>query len=464
MRILAAILALFLCSCTVGPNYKRPQVALPEQFRAAPAGPPAAASLADTKWFDLFGDDSLRKLVDSALQQNFDLRIAAERILQARAQYGIQRASLFPFLNGNAQWNATRASTLGSLPFIPEATRLEFAYTQATLNASWELDLWGRIRRLTESARAQYFASEEARNGVVVSLVSDVTSAYFSLLELDLELAVSRQTREIAVDGLRLTQLRRDRGAASGLDVRQAEQLLYTATSQIAAVERSIGQTEDQISFLTGQAPASISRGKPLEQFSSPPEVPAGLPASLLERRPDVRQSEQLLVSANANIGAARAQYFPQISLTALAGGQSRALTELFTSPARLLTLNPGATIPIFRAGQLRSNVRFTEAQQREALIGYQRTIYGALRDVSDSLIGVTQTRIQRTEQDNLVRSLTERSRLARLRYEGGVDSYLQVLDAQRDLFSGQLVLAQVRLLELQSVVRLYRSLGGGWQ
>jgi multidrug efflux system outer membrane protein len=459
-----AVLALLLAGCAVGPNYKKPKLAMPDQFRGAAAPAAPAASIAETKWFDLFGDPSLKQLVDTALQQNFDLRIAAERVEQARAQFGIQRASMFPFLNGQAQWNGTRGSTLGSLPFIPEGTDLKFAYTQMGLGASWEIDLWGRLRRLNESARAQYLASEENRLGVRVSLVSEVMNAYFALREQDLELEISRKTRDLAADGLRLVGLRRERGAATGLDVRQAEQLLYTATAQIAAVERNIGQTENALSLLLGQAPADIARGKALEEIAAPAELPAGLPSSLLERRPDIRQAEQLLVSANAQIGAARALYFPQISLTAFLGGQSRALREIFSDPARQASISPAGLVPIFRAGQIRSNVKLTEAQQREALIAYQRTVFGALRDVSDALIANQQTKEQRNQQQLLVTALSESTRLSRLRYEGGLDSYLQVLDAQRNLFQSELVLAQLRLLELQSVVRLYRSLGGGWQ
>ncbi|MGH9629950.1 MAG: efflux transporter outer membrane subunit [Bryobacteraceae bacterium] len=460
---LAAAGALILSGCTVGPNYKRPKIAVPDQFRATAASPDAP-SIADTKWFEIFDDPNLRKLVDTALEQNFDLRIAAERVLQARAQFGIQRANLFPFLDGQAQWNATRSSTIGSLPFIAEDSDLKFAYTQVGVGASWELDLWGRLRRLNESAKAQYLATEENRLAVKVSLVGEVMNTYFTLLEQDLELEIGKKTREIAADGLRLTKLRLERGAASGLDVRQAEQLLYTATAQIASAERAIGQTENALSLLLGQTPESITRGAPLRQISMPSELPAGLPSSLLARRPDIRQAEHLLISANAEIGAARAQYFPQISLTALFGGQSRALTEIFTTPARVASVTPAALIPIFRAGQIRSTVRLTEAQQREAVIAYQSTIYGALRDVSDALIANEQTREQRKQQELLVEALTESTRLSQLRYEGGLDSYLQVLDAQRNLFESELVLAELRLLELQSVVRLYRSLGGGWQ
>ena len=453
-----------LTGCAVGPNYRRPAVPAPEQFRAAPPQENSAASIADSKWFDLFADPVLKQAVETALGQNFDLRAAAERVLQALERAGIQRANLFPFFDTQSTWNATRASTLGSFPFIQENTSLQYAYTQLGLGASWELDVWGRLRRLNESARAQYFAAEESRRDVRVSIIAEVMSAYFTLLEQDLELEIGRKTREAASEGLRLTRLRRDRGAASGLDVRQAEQLFYLATAQIASAERAIGQTENALSLLLGKAPDGFARGKTLEETERPAVLPPGLPSTLLARRPDIRQAEQQLISANAEIGAARAQYFPQLSLTAFLGGQSRALGELFGDPARLVTVAPVSVLPIFRAGQIRSNVRLTEAQQRESLINYQRTIYSALRDVSDALIANERTREQLAQQELLVTALSESVRIAKLRYEGGLDSYLQVLDAQRNLFEGELARAQLRLLELQSVVRLYRSLGGGWQ
>jgi multidrug efflux system outer membrane protein len=257
--------------------------------------------------------------------------------------------------------------------------------------------------------------------------------------------------------------LRHDRGVANALEVHQAEQFLYTATGQVAAAERQIGQSENALSLLLGNAPGDIPRGKALDQIAAPPELPPGLPSSLLERRPDIRQAEENLIAANAQIGAARALLFPQVSLTGLFGGQSRALSELFTGPARLSTIGPSVTIPIFHAG-LRSGVRLTEAQQREALAAYEKSIYGALREVSDALVVHDRTRAQRIEEEKLVATLTESVRLSTLRYQGGLDSYLQVLDSERNLFGGQLTLAQLRLQELQSVVQLYRVLGGGWQ
>ena len=457
-----AALALALTGCTLGPNYHRPQVSVPDQFRNAPAaaGP---NSIADTKWFDLFQDDTLKQLVTTALANNFDLRIAAERVLEARAQYGITHAGLFPTLDGQGQFTASRTSSVGSFNFIPKGSNLSTSYTQAALSFSWEIDLWGRIRRLSEAARAQYLASEEARHGVTISLISDVMNNYFALREQDLELEISQRTRDAAADDLRLINLRHDRGASSGLDVHQAEQFLYIATSQIESVRRSIGVTEDALNFLLGSIPADVARGKNLEQITATPELPAGLPSSLLDRRPDIRQTEENLVAANAQIGAARALFFPQLALTGLFGSQSRALSDMFTGPARLASFGPSAILPIFDA-RLRPNLHLTEAQKREMLVTYQKTIYGALREVSDALVVHDRTRDERIQQEKLVAALTETVRLSNLRYRGGLDSYLQVLDAQRSLFGRQLILAQLRFEELQSVVQLYRALGGGWQ
>jgi len=459
----ACLCLLALCGCTVGPNYKRPQLALPSEFRGAPAtasGP--AASLAGTKWQDLFPDPILHQLVAAALEHNFDLRIAAERVEEARTQLGITRANQYPFLDAQASFTGARNSTDAIFP-VPAGTKLQASYTTLGAALSWELDLWGRLRRLTEAARARYLASEEARRAVSVSLVSDVMEAYFQLLEQDLELEISRKTQAIAKDSLGLVELRHQRGAVSSLDVRQAEQLIYAAGAQSAAAEHAIAESEDLLSLLQGSAPAAQARGRKLEEIPIPERIPAGQPSDLLALRPDIREAEQNLAAANAEIGAARAMYYPQLSLSAFAGGQGRALMLLASDPARVYSVAPGAVESIFHAGQIRSQVRYSEAQQREMLIAYQRSIYTALREVADALVSFDRLREQRSQEEQLVRTLEETVRLSDLRYRGGLDSYLQVLDAQRNLFSGQLVLAQLRLQERVSVVQLYRALGGGW-
>lgn len=358
---------------------------------------------------------------------------------------------------------ANRQSTVGSLTFVPRDASLAVSYTQAGVAVSWELDLRGRLRRLSEAARAQYLASEEGRRGVTVSLIAEVAGDYFTLRELDLELQIGEDTRRIAEDDLRLVNLRHQRGAATGLDVHQAQQLLYTATAQIAGTQRAIGQAEDALSLLLGQPPGSISRGMAINDLVLPTQIPPGLPSSLLERRPDIRQVEQGLIAANARIGVAKSYYYPQITLTGFMLGQSRALSELFTLPARFWNATAAIVAPLFSGGALRANVQLTEAQKREMVIAYQKTIYNAFREVSDALVSYDRTREQLRQQELLVNALRETVQLSTLRYQGGLDSYLQVLDSERSLFQGQISLARLRLQELQAYVQVYRALGGGW-
>jgi len=448
-------------SCTLGKNYARPDVQTPSTYRGA-SGQPSAASLADLQWFELFRDDTLVGLVKTALQENFELRIAAQRVLQARAAYGITRAGQWPSVDASADLIAARSSQVGANAGIPAGTDTDVSYAQAGFSFSWELDVWGRLRRLSEAGRAQYLATEEARRGVITTLVADVGQTYLALRALDLELEIAKRTRDAANDNLRLVEARRASGVASGLDVRQAEQLLYTATGQIASIERESALAENALSLLLGHAPEDIPRGRALESFQVP-TVPAGLPSALLERRPDIREAEQQLISANAQIGAAKADYFPRISLTGFFGGQSRQLSDLLSGPAVLASAGLGAAVPVFNAGRTRNNVKLAEAIHGEALVNYQRVIYSAFRDVSDGLASYSKTTEQRTQQERLVEALTASSQLATQRYQGGLDSYLPVLDAQRNLFQGELDLARLRQQELSSLVQLYRALGGGW-
>lgn len=459
---LVLVANLLVASCTMGPNYRRPVVAVPDTHRGSGAAV-SPQSLADLQWFELFRDDALTSLVSTSLERNFELRIAAERVLQARAALGIERAGQRPSIDAAAEATAARASERGANRGLPEGSDTGVSYTQAGFSLGWELDVWGRLRRLSEAARAEYLATEEARRGVVTTLVADVSETYLALRALDLELEIARRTSGVATDSLRLTQARRDRGVASGLDVRQAEQLLFTASGQIASIERQIAQAENALSLLLGQLPGDVPRGRPLEAFEAPPSVPAGIPSALLERRPDIRQAEQQLVAATARIGAAKADYFPRISLTGFFGVQSRALSELLTGPARLATASAGAAAPVFDGGRRRGTVQLAEAMHRESLVQYERVVYGAFRDVADALAGHTKTAEQRQQQQRLVEALRESARLSTQRYEGGLDSYLPVLDAQRNLFQGELDLARLRRQELTSIVQLYRALGGGW-
>jgi NodT family efflux transporter outer membrane factor (OMF) lipoprotein len=466
LGMLAALSLGVSASCTVGPNYRRPPIETPVSFRGDPsagAGQPRQESLADVKWSELFRDDTLTTLVTTAVQQNFDLRIAAERVLQARALARITRSGQFPTIDASVSGTAARSPLSGANGAVPPGVDRDVTYGQIGFALGWELDVWGRLRRLNEAARAQYLGTEEARRGVMTTLVADVTDTYLALRALDVEMEIARRTRDIGVDGLRLTTARHDRGVVSGLDVRQAEQLLYTATGQIAAIERATAETENALSLLLGRAPGDIPRGLALDALHVPPRVPPGLPSALLERRPDIRQAEQELIAANAQIGAARAEYFPRISLTGFLGTQSRSLADLLSGAASTWTASAGAVAPIFNAGRTRGNVAFAEAVQREALVRYQGAIYGALREVSDSLVAYRRTTEQRAAQDQLVEALRQSAGLSTQRYQGGVDSYLQVLDAQRNLFQGQLDLTRLRRQELASVVQLYRALGGGW-
>jgi len=465
MNLSVVLTAAFVAaSCTMGPNYKRPVVPTPSAHRGAAAtGEATAASLADLKWFELFRDETLTQLVTTSLQQNFELRIAAERVLQARALFGITRADQLPSVDASAGLTAARASRRGATGAAPSGADLDVSYVEAGFSLGWELDVWGRLRRLSEAARAQYLATEEARHGVITTLVADVSETYLALRALDLEREIAERTRVVADDSLRLTEARRARGVASGLDVRQAEQLLFTATGRIASLQREIAQAENALSLLLGRMPGDVPRGRPLEAFETPPAVPAGLPSALLERRPDIRQAEQQLVAANAQIGAAKAEYFPRISLTGFFGAQSRALSDLLTGPARLASASLAATAPIFNAGRTRGNVRLAEAIHREALVNYERAVYTAFRDVADALAAHTNTSEQRRQQERLVEALREAAQLSTQRYQGGLDSYLPVLDAQRNLFQGELELARLRRSELASIVQLYRALGGGW-
>jgi NodT family efflux transporter outer membrane factor (OMF) lipoprotein len=464
--IVCLTIALLLAGCKIGPNYKRPQAPVPAEYRAAVLDPshPHAASLAETKWFDLFQDDQLKALIHTALQQNYDLRIASARVLQSRALYGIRRSDLFPTVNADVGANSFRPSESAQFAFPDVLSAKTSNYTSLGLNLGWEVDVWGRVRRLTEAARAEYLAQENTQRGVITTLVADVASAYFDLRELDLELEIARRTLATREKGLRLTTARRNHGVDSSLAVRQSEDLLYSATSQIARIERLIEQKENHISLLVARNPGEIVRGKPLNDQYIPPVIPAGLPSSLLERRPDIREAEQDLIAANARIGAAKAAYFPRITLTGFLGTESQDLGNLFTGSARSWNFIANASTPIFNAGRIKSGVQFSRAAQQEALARYEQSIQTAFREISDALVSFRKTREERTQQELVVRAREESRRLSELRWIGGLDSYLQVLDADRTLFEGQLLLAQLRRNELVAVVEVYRALGGGWQ
>jgi outer membrane protein, multidrug efflux system len=460
------LLMIFLAGCTVGPNYHKAAIQTPASFRSPeplPAGD--AASLADLKWWQVFKDEKLQELERTALAQNYDLRDAVARVEAARANLGITRSEQFPNLAAGADISTIRLSRNGSTPlpasFVPSQNR---TFGQATLNLlSFELDIWGRLRRATEAARADLLASEENRKAVTTTLVSDVASAYFSLRDLDYQLDISTRTLATRRESLELIKNRQAGGVATLLDLRQGEQLVYTASETIPALEQQIEQTENQISLLLGKNPGEVIRGRSLTEQEMP-DVPAGLPSALLDRRPDIRAAEQSLIAANARIGVAKAAYFPQISLTGFLGGQGTQLSSLFSGPSAVWNFTPQVTQPIFTAGRLKSNVRLTEALRESALIQYEKTIQTAFAEVSNALIAHQRVRESRVQQELLVAALQDRTRLAYVRYRGGVDTLLNALDADRDLFQAELALSQTRLGELVSVVQLYKALGGGWQ
>jgi multidrug efflux system outer membrane protein len=454
-------LVMLCAGCAVGPNYKRPAVPAPPEYRGLSpdqTGRSVAASFGEQKWWDAFQDEVLSGLIRTALKQNYDVRIAAARILQARAQVGISRADQLPSVSAGASAVNERLPRTVGVPSI------ETSANQVSLSLAWELDFWGKFRRATESARANLLSQEWVQREVIRSLVSDVASAYFQLRELDLELEISRQTLASRKDSLRLTQILADGGATSMLDVRQAEQLVFTAAASIPDLERRIEQQENFVSILLGNNPQGVARGRKLVDQPHALEVPAGLPSALLERRPDIRQAEQQLVAANAQIGVARADYFPQISLTASGGYQSSALTGLFSGPAGLWTFGGSAIQPVFEGGRIRNRVRFAQARTDEATLVYQQTVQQAFRDVSDALVGYRKSQEFRIQQEQLTHSAEEATKLSNMRYKGGATSYLEVLDSDTRYFSAQLNLAQADLNELRAFVGLYSALGGGWE
>jgi len=476
LQILVACVALFcLAACTVGPNYRRLAVSIPTTYRGATVGEapstglaPSAASpasgktavisLGDKKWWEVFQDKELQELIRTALQNNYDVRIAAARVLEAQAQLGITRADQLPSLGVGGNITSIRNPAVGPIPAY------EVTEGQVTAFAAWNLDFWGRYRRATESARATLLANEWAQKQVMATLVASVASSYFLLRQLDLQLEISKRTLSSRQDSLELTKTLEQHGLNTLLDVRQSEQLVYTAASEVPDLERQITQQENAISILLGSNPGDIPRGLKLTEQPHAPEVPVGLPSALLERRPDILEAEQNLIAANAQIGVARSAYFPQISLTANAGYQSAALTDLFTGPAGLWTLAGTLTQPIFEGGRLKSGVRLAEAQNEQLLLAYQQAIQGAFRDVSNALVAYRKNREFRIQQQNLVDSARDAARLSEIRFKAGSTDYLEVLTNETNSFSAELALAQAQGSELSALVQLYQALGGGWE
>jgi multidrug efflux system outer membrane protein len=462
-----------LAACSVGPNYKRPAVSVPTSYRSADAaetpmdssaptaaasGGSAVSSLGEEKWWEVFQDKELQGLIRTALKNNYDVRIAATRVLQARAQLGITRANQYPSLGVGGNVTSVRNPTVGPIPSY------EITQGQVSASAAWTVDFWGQYRRATESARATLLANEWAQKEVMATLVANVATGYFTLRQLDLQLEISKSTLGSRQDSLGLTQTLEQHGINSLLDVRQSEQLVYTAAAEVPDLERQIAQQENALSILLGNNPGDIPRGLKLTEQPHSPEVPVGIPSALLGRRPDVREAEENLVAANAQIGVARAAYFPQIALTANAGYESSALVNLFSGPAGVWTLAGSLTQPIFEGGRLKSGVRLAEAQKEQLVLTYQQTLQGAFRDVSDSLVAYRKYREFRIQQQHLVDSAQDAARLSELRFQAGTTDYLEVLTNETNSFSAELTLAQAQGNELNAIVQLYQALGGGWE
>lgn len=459
--IVATATSALLTGCMVGPNYKRPNVNAPATYRGAtpdPTGGQSATSLGDEKWWSVFQDEELQKLIRLGLSQNFNVRIAATRILQASEQVTITRANEFPNVSAGPSLSGVRS------PSIPGVfPGYSYLADELSASVSWNIDFWGRYRRATQAARANLLQAEWNKRAVIDTFIENLATAYFQLRELDSQLEISQQTLASRQQSLKLTQTLEQGGATSLVDVRQAEQLVEEAAENIPNTERLIAQTEDEISILVGENPHSIPRGRKLEDEPLPETVPAGIPSRLLERRPDIQQAEQQLVAANAEIGVARAQLFPQLSLTGAAGLESIGLGNLFIGSNRVWSYTASLTQPIFNAGSLRANVRLAEEQKEQYVLTYEQTIQTAFREVSDSLIAYRKYRDYRDHQEALAAAAHEAANLSEIRYRGGVTSYLEVLTNETTYYGAELNLVQARLNERLSLVQLYNALGGGW-
>ena len=465
-RIIVALVLISITNAFTFAQKKKkqpPQVDTPTIFRGDRTQP-TRTSFGDEKWFQIFKDEKLVQLIRVALENNYDVQQAVARVEAAEANLGIVRSDQYPQIGASADLTTQRLSRSGAFD-LPAPAKRDRTFGSILLNLlTFELDIWGRLRKATAAARAELLATEEAHYAVLVTVVSDVATAYFVLRELDFELEISRQTLASRQESLRIIRLRQSQGVSTMLEVRQAEELVYDATEVIPLLEKDIEQGENFISYLIGRNPAEIPRGMSLTDYKTPPEIPAGLPSDLLERRPDIRSAEHRLESADLQISVAKKAFFPRISLTGFLGFESGQLTSLFSGSRSVWALVPQLAQPIFTGGRLKSNVRFTQAQRHFFLVEYQKTIQNAFREVSNSLVEYQKSREVRVQRELLVTTLQDRSRLAYLRYTGGVSTLLEALDADRELFEAERSLAAARRDELLSVVLVYKALGGGWQ
>ncbi|MGH9718141.1 MAG: efflux transporter outer membrane subunit [Candidatus Acidiferrales bacterium] len=458
-RLALLLFCLLLAGCTVGPKYERPAIQAPAAYRGASPSQASAVSLGNEKWWQVFQDPILQELIRTALRQNYDVQIAAARILQAQAELGITRANQFPMAGAGLEGYSERSPKISSA-FPAYQTNVG----EVDLSVIWNLDFWGKYRRETEASRANLVASEWGRRAVVTSVVSSVAAGYFQLRELDLSLQISQRTLASRQDSLRLTKILAQHGSASHLEVREAEQLVYAAGETVPDLQRQIAQQENALSILLGENPSTIPRGRPLTEQPLLPQVPAGLPSDLLERRPDIREAEESLIAANAEIGVARAAYFPNISLTGTAGFESYALTKLFTGSAGLWNVAGSLTQPVFEAGGLHAGMRLAQAQEQQMLLTYKQTIIDAFQEVSDALVAYQKDREFRVQQALLTSAAQDSEHLSRTLFQHGGASYLQVLTSETNYFAAELNLAQAELNERLALVQLYDALGGGWQ
>jgi outer membrane protein, multidrug efflux system len=467
--LLVGLLTLVVAGCEVGPNYKRPDIASPQNYRGAlapelPTSDVSRSSIGDQDWQVIFTDPVLQRLIAEALHNNLDLKIAAQRILQAHAEVGIARSQQLPSVSAGGGYSALQLPR-GLAYQNSTGTSTDFVNGGGfSASAAWNLDFWGLYRRQTEAARAELLQSEWAQRATRVTLIQDLATAYFQLRSLDSQLEITRNTIKAREDSLKLTRSLETYGAGSRADTRQAEELLYTAQANLPELRRQIVVQENAISILLGRAPQEIDRGLKIEDQPHPTEVPTGLPSELLERRPDIRQAEAALIAANARVGVAKAQFFPQIPLTSLGGSASNQLQSVFDGKNAYWYAAGSFTQPIFEGGRIRSNYNYSKAQQQEMVVNYQKTILNALKDVSNSLTTYKETQSRREEQTRAVSSAADAVRLARLRYAGGNTSYIEVLATDTDLYDAQLKLAQAQSQEADSLVELYASLGGGWK
>jgi len=456
--ITVIFIALTLAGCMVGPDYQRPSVETPASWRVAEKD---AQDLANTAWWRQLDDPVLNELIATAISENKDLLIAAARVDQFAARYGVVRADLYPQLGASAQFGQQRV-TEKSGNDLPAGYNTVTGYQQAVLNASWELDIWGRIRRSSESARADLLASEEGRRGVILSLVSSVAVSYVNLRNLDKQLEISRQTAELRRNSYELFELRYGGGIINEMELAQSKSEYEQALATIPLIQKAIALQENAINVLLGRNPGPVSRGKNFDDLKLP-IIPEGLPSDLLERRPDIKQAEQNLISANAQIGVAKAAYFPAISLTGFCGFARSDFSDLFTGPANVWMYSAPITAPIFTAGRISSQVKVTEALQQQYLYQYQQTIQIAFREVNDSLADQNLTRKQLDALNQRVSSLRTYADLARLRFDNGYSSYIEVLDAERSLFDVELSYVQTQGTLFQALINLYKAMGGGW-